>query len=107
MKHHFKQISNKVTLVLTFTLGLYLCKVYTDIHGLDYTVNMGEETGGGGTGKDLPLRTPLIPFPGWDPGGTQYITQWALFTSLGLFFSNCNSCIGGLGPFETLGDPFP
>ena len=26
---------------------------------------------------------------------------------LGLFFSNCNSCIGGFGPFVTLGDPFP
>ena len=22
-----------------------------------------------GTGRDLPLRTPLIPFPGWDLGG--------------------------------------
>ena len=22
-------------------------------------------------------------------------------------FSNCNSCIGGFGPFEILGDPFP
>ena len=41
------------------------------------------------------------------PGGTQYITKWALFTSLVLFFSNCSSCIGGFGPFETLGDPFP
>ena len=37
--------------------------------------------------------------------GTQYITKWALFTSLGL--SNCNSFIGGIGPFETHGDPFP
>ena len=27
----------------------------------------GEETGG--TGRDLPLRAPLISFPGWDPGG--------------------------------------
>ena len=26
MKHHFKQISNKVMVVLTFILGLYLCK---------------------------------------------------------------------------------
>ena len=66
---------------------------------------MAGETGGG-TGRDLPLRAPLIPLPGWDPG-TQYITKWALFTSLWLFFSNCNSCIGGSGPFETLRDPFP
>ena len=29
--------------------------------------NMAGETGG--TGRDLPLRTPLILFPGWDPGG--------------------------------------
>ena len=41
------------------------------------------------------------------PGGTRYITKMGPFTSLGLFFSNCNSCIGGFGPFETLGDPFP
>ena len=26
MKHRFTQISNKVMVVLTFTLGLYLCK---------------------------------------------------------------------------------
>ena len=41
--------------------------------------------------------------------GTQYIyiTKMGPFTSLGLFFSNCNSCIGGFGPFETLEDPFP
>ena len=68
---------------------------------------MAGETGG--TGRDLPLRSTLIPFPGWDPGGTQYITKWALFTSLGLQLqskNNCNSCIGGFGPFETLGDPF-
>ena len=69
------------------------------------TMFMAGETGG--TGRDLPLRAPLIPFPVWDPGGTQYITKWALFTSLGLFFSNCNSCIGGFSPFKTLGDPLP
>ena len=28
-----------------------------------------EKPGGGGTGRDLPLRAPVIPFPGWDPGG--------------------------------------
>ena len=61
----------------------------------------------GGTGRDLPLRAPLISFPRWDKIQNQYITKWALFTSLGLFFSNCNSCIRGFGPFETLGDPFP
>ena len=61
----------------------------------------------GVTGRDLPLRAPSIPFPGWDPGWTNTWRKWALFTSLGLFFSNCNSCIGGFGPFETLGDPFP
>ena len=32
--------------------------------------------------------------------------MWAFFTSLGLLFSYCNSCIGGFGPLETLGDPF-
>ena len=29
---------------------------------------MAGETGGGGTGRGLPLRAPLISFPGWDPG---------------------------------------
>ena len=28
---------------------------------------MAGETGG--TGRDLPLRAPLISLPGWDPGG--------------------------------------
>ena len=28
--------------------------------------------GGGGAGRDLPLRAPSIPFPGWDPGGPIY-----------------------------------
>ena len=42
---------------------------------------MAGETGGGGTGRDLPLRAPLIPFPGWDPGPDSYITKWTLFTS--------------------------
>ena len=41
------------------------------------------------------------------PRSPLHITKWALFTSLGPFFSNSNSCIGGFGPLETLGDPFP
>ena len=70
MKHHFKQISNKVTVVLTFILGLYLCKVYTDIHGLDYTVNMAEETGGGdreGPSPPDPINSISWVGPGRDP----------------------------------------
>ena len=39
---------------------------------------MTGETGGGGTGKDLPLLAPSIPFPGWNPGD-QYITKMGLF----------------------------
>ena len=46
------------------------------------------EKPGGGTGRDLPLRTPLISFPGWDPGN-QYITKmdpfclsWTVFQPL-------------------------
>ena len=31
---------------------------------------MAGETGG--NGRDLPLRAPLIPFPGWDPGDPRY-----------------------------------
>ena len=40
-------------------------------------------------------------------GGEQYIAKMGLLSPLGLFFSNCNSCIGGCGSFETLVDPFP
>ena len=36
-----------------------------------------------------------------------YNENGPFFASLGLFFSTCNSCIGGFGPFETLTDPFP
>ena len=39
-----------------------------------YDLSMAEETGG--TGGDLPLRAPSIPFPGWDPGD-QY-TGWSI-----------------------------
>ena len=41
------------------------------------------------------------------PGGPSIQRKWILFTSLGVLFSNYNSCIGVFGPFETLGDPFP
>ena len=58
-----------------------------------------------GEGPSPPGPTNSISWVGL--GGTQYITKWALFTSLGLFFSNCNSSIGGFGPFDTLRDPFP
>ena len=33
-------------------------------------LSMAGETGG--TGRDLPLRAPLIPFTGWEPGGPIY-----------------------------------
>ena len=33
----------------------------------------------GGTGRDLPLRAPLISFHGWDPGG-------AIYTKMGPFY---------------------
>ena len=62
--------------------------------------------GGGGTRRDLPFRAPLIPFSEWDQGDP-INNKNGPSTSLGLFFSNCNSCEGGFGPFETLGDPFP
>ena len=61
---------------------------------------------GGGTGRDLPLRAPLIPFPGRDPGDPIYNIMGPFYFFLTVF-SNCNSCIGGFGPFEILGDPFP
>ena len=47
-------------------------------------------------------------FWGGGPGrSNNYIEKIVLFTSLELLFSNCHSCIGGFGPFEILGDPFP
>ena len=55
-----------------------------------------------GIGRDLPLRAPVISFHGWDRGDSIF-TKMALFNSFGLFFSNCNSCIGDFGPFKTLG----
>ena len=49
--------------------------------------DMAGETGG--TGRDLPLRAPLIQFPGWDRGGDKYITKmgpfyfsWVVFRQL-------------------------
>ena len=60
----------------------------------------------GWTGRTFPSGAPLIPFPGWDPG-TQYITKMDPFYFSWTVFSNCNSCIGGFRPFDTLGDPFP
>ena len=65
---------------------------------------MAGETGG--TGRDPPLLAPLISLPGWDPGD-QYITKMDPFYFSWTVFSNCNSCIGGFGPFETLEEPFP
>ena len=60
----------------------------------------------GEPGGTFPSGAPLIPFPGWDPG-TQYITKMDPFYFSWTVFSNCNSCIGGFGPFDTLEDPFP
>ena len=64
---------------------------------------MAGETGGGG-GEDLPLRAPLISFPGWDRGDPIYNENGPF-----LLFLDCFSAIaiivgiGGFGPFETLG----
>ena len=70
-----------------------------------YNALMAGETGGDWEGPSLPGPINLISWVG--PGGTRYIPKWVLFTSFGLFFSNCNSCIGGFGPFASLKDPFP
>ena len=73
---------------------------------MTYVTPMAGETGG----REGPSPQGPINSISWvGPRGMQYITKMALFTSLGLhfFFSNCNNCIGGFGPFETLGDPFP
>ena len=72
--------------------------------GVDRQRTWLEKQGGDREGPSPPGPMNFISWVG--PGGTQYITKWALFTSLGMFFSNYNSCIGGFGPFETLGDSF-
>ena len=69
---------------------------------------MAGETGG--TGRDLPLRTPFIPVPGWDPGGGgriynemgPFYFSWTFFSAIAIVVG-----IGDFGPFETPGDPFP
>ena len=66
---------------------------------------MAGETGGDREGPSPPGPINSIAWVG--PGGTQYITKMGPFTSIRLFFSNCKSCMGSFGPFETLGDPFP
>ena len=49
---------------------------------------MAGETGG--TGRDLPLRAPLISFPGWDPGGPVYnenepfLLLWDCFSAIAI-----------------------
>ena len=75
--------------------------------------NHGPRNRGGGPGGTYPSGPHKFRFLG-GTRGTQYITKmgpfcfpWTVFTSLGLFFSICNSCIGGFGPFKTLGIPFP
>ena len=40
------------------------------------------------------------------PGGDPIYNENGPFYVSWLFFSNCNSCIGGLGPLGTLGDLF-
>ena len=60
----------------------------------------------GETGRDREGPSPPGPINSisWvGPGGPKVKGKWTLFASLGLFFSNCNSCIGSFGPFETLG----
>ena len=49
---------------------------------------MPGETGGGGgeNGRDLPLRAPLFPFPGWDPGGCTIYNENGPFLLLLDFF---------------------
>ena len=69
---------------------------------------MAGETGGGGggTGRDLPSG-PINSISSVGPGGPIIYRKCFFFITLRLFFSNYNSCTGGFGPFETLGDPFP
>ena len=61
---------------------------------------MAGETGGGGTGRDLPLRTPLIPFPGRDPGDPIYNKIGPFYFFLTVFSAIAIVVgIGGFGPF--------
>ena len=67
---------------------------------------VGETVRGGGPGGTFPSGPHKFHFLG-GTGGTQYITKMDPVYLSWAVFSNCNSCIGGFGPFETLVDPFP
>ena len=68
-----------------------------------------EKPGGGGTGRDLPLRAPLVSLPGWDLGGGPIYNENGPFLLLLDCFPEITLVvgIGGFGPFETLEDAFP
>ena len=62
----------------------------------------------GWTGRDLPLRTPLIPSPGWDRGDPIYNENGPLLLLLDCFSATAIVVgIGGFGPIATFGNPFP
>ena len=65
-----------------------------------------EKPGGGEPGGTFPSGPHQFHFLG-GTRGDQYITKMGSFYFSWIVFSNCNSCIGDFGPFETLGDPFP
>ena len=83
--------------------GALIKREHLGCKSIDVRYSWLEKPGWGRTGRDFPLPAPLIPFPS---GVSRYITKMCLFTSLELFFSSCHSCIGGFGPFETLGPLF-
>ena len=99
-------VSSLLLLFQHLALQLYLPLILLPylFQVLQHQIMAGET---GGTGRDLPLRAPLISLPGWDPGGPIYNENVPFLLLWDCFFSNCNSCIGGFGPFETLEDPFP
>ena len=74
--------TRKKTLLLKVKRG-YVVRQRSEITGSKSEFMAGEK--GGGNGRDLPLRAPLIPFPGGDPVGTKILRKWSLLLLLNRF----------------------
>ena len=61
----------------------------------------------GGTRRDLPLRVPLISFPGWDQGGPIYNENGPLLLLLDCFSAIPIVVWVVMGPLRHLGTLFP
>ena len=69
LKHTATSSKNGLRIGRLYRNPIYLAVQYTvPVVPSANTYHHSWRNWGGGTGRDLPLRAPLIPFPGWDPG---------------------------------------